>query len=86
MSQEAIFIFGIFSLLFLIGGISFTLREYRLQHFRTSDYFFLAAALVAFLLANYLWFYGDKEYGLFVSIWVPSNLVLGLYFRVISSD
>ncbi|RMD93555.1 MAG: hypothetical protein D6814_15470 [Calditrichaeota bacterium] len=85
MSQVVIFIFGALSLFFLIGGITLTLREFRLNHFRTSDYFFLASALVAFLFANYLWFYVKPEYGIFVGIWVPSNIALGLYFRMISS-
>ena len=86
MGQGVIFIYGLFSLIFLAGGIGFSLREMRLHNFRTSDYFFLASALVGFLLANYLWFYQNQEYGgIFVGIWVPSNLALGLYFRMISS-
>ncbi len=85
MENIGILVFGLFSLLFLLGGITLTLREYRLQHFKNSDYFFLAAALVAFLFANYLWFFVKQEYGIFVGIWVPSNLVLGLYFRMMSS-
>lgn len=85
MDQGAIFVFGAFSLLFVIGGISLTLREFRMKHFRMSDYFFLASALVAFLFANYLWFYVNKDYAIFVGIWVPSNLALGLYFRILSS-
>lgn len=86
MGQSVIFVYGLFSLIFLAGGIGFSLREMRLQNFRTSDYFFLASALVGFLLANYLWFYQNQEYGgIFVGIWVPSNLALGLYFRTISS-
>ena len=85
MSQGVIFAFGVFSLVFLVGGITFTLRELRLRHFRTSDYFFLASALIAFVFANYLWFYVEQDYGIFVGIWVPSNLILGLYFRIMSS-
>jgi predicted small integral membrane protein len=86
MSQGIIFVYGIFSLIFVVGGIGFSLREMRLNNFRTSDYFFLASALVGFLLANYLWFYQNQEFGgIFVGIWVPSNLALGLYFRTISS-
>lgn len=86
MNQGQIFVYGIFSLIFLIGGIGFSLREMRMNNFRLSDYFFLASALVGFLLANYLWFYQGEEFGgIFVGIWVPSNLALGLYFRTISS-
>ncbi len=86
MNQWVIFVFGVFSLFFLIGGVTLTLKEFRLKHFRPSDYFFLASALVAFLFANYLWFFVKPEYGIFVGIWVPSNLILGLYFRFISSQ
>lgn len=85
MNQTVIFLFGIFSLFFLIGGVTLTLREFRMKHFRASDYFFLASALIAFLFANYLWFFVKQEYGIFVGIWVPSNLILGLYFRFIST-
>ena len=85
MDSNVILIFGFLSFMFLVGGISFTLKEVRLKNFRTSDYFFLASALVAFLLANYLWFNEFQEYGIFVGIWVPSNLILGLYFRTMSS-
>lgn len=33
---------------------------------------FFAAAFISFLLANYLWFTGNKQQGIFVGIWVPS--------------
>jgi len=85
MDSNIIFVFGFLSFMFLVGGISFTLKEVRLKHFRTSDYFFLASALIAFLLANYLWFNGYQDYGIFVGIWVPSNLILGLFFRTIGT-
>ncbi len=85
MSQTTVLLFGLISFIFLVGGISFTLREVRLKHFRKSDYFFLAAAIISFIFANYLWFFVNKEFGTFVGIWVPSNLALGLYFRMMSS-
>ncbi len=85
MDPNIIFIFGAISFMILVGGISFTLKEIRLKSFRTSDFFFFASALVAFLLANYLWFNDFQDYGIFVGIWVPSNLILGLYFRTMSS-
>ena len=37
----------------------------------------LTAAALAFLLAIYLWFTGNKDGGLFVGLWVPSILSLG---------
>ena len=39
------------------------------------------AAFLSFLLSVYLWFFGSKDQGLFVSMWVPSILSFGaLYF------
>lgn len=37
----------------------------------------LVAALISFLLSVYLWFYGSREQGIFVAIWVPSILSFG---------
>jgi hypothetical protein len=51
---------------------------------RTSDYFFLAAVLISFLLSVVLWFSGEKDLGLFVGLWVPSLLSLGCYFNIVS--
>ncbi|RMD93556.1 MAG: hypothetical protein D6814_15475 [Calditrichaeota bacterium] len=54
--------------------------------FKRADVFFLISAAIAFLFANYLWFAVDLVTGFFVALWVPSNLLLAFYFRVISSD
>lgn len=48
-----------------------------------ADYLVLAAAGVSFLFSIYLWFFVNKEQGIFVGIWVPSIISLGVYFRVI---
>ncbi len=48
-----------------------------------SDYFFLAAAFIAFLLSVSTWFLINKDTGLFVGIWVPSILALGGYIKTI---
>mgnify|MGYP001815724895 CR=1 FL=1 len=42
---------------------------------------FLTAALLSFLLSVYLWFFVDREYGVFVGLWVPSILSLGALVR-----
>jgi hypothetical protein len=42
---------------------------------------FLVAASVSFLFSIYLWFFVNKESGLFVGIWVPSILSLGALVR-----
>jgi hypothetical protein len=53
--------------------------------FRRSDYFLLLGALVSFLLSVSLWFFGEKDAGLFVGLWVPSILSFGAYVRATSS-
>lgn len=42
---------------------------------------FIIAAVIALLLAVYLWFTGQKDGGLFVGLWVPSILSLGALLR-----
>mgnify|MGYP001581281852 CR=1 FL=1 len=48
-----------------------------------SDYYVLAAAFLSFLFSVSLWFglLGDanRDTGIFVGLWVPSILALGLY-------
>lgn len=53
--------------------------------FKKSDLFFMLSGVVAFALANYLLFNRDSESAAFVSLWVPANLIIGLYFRNIST-
>jgi hypothetical protein len=43
------------------------------------------AAFVSFLLSVTLWFAGDRQYGLFVGLWVPSILAAG-GFWVVAND
>ena len=54
--------------------------------FDKSDYLVLGAAFVSFLLSVSLWFgiFGPEQQltGVFVGIWVPSILALGVYFRL----
>lgn len=45
--------------------------------FHRSDYAFMIAAFVSFLVSVSLWFSGQRDEGLFVGIWVPSILALG---------
>lgn len=53
---------------------------------KRADIFFLLSAGVAFLLANYLWLAVGTKSGFFVGLWVPSNLILALYFRLLSKQ
>ena len=38
---------------------------------------FLIAGFISFLLSVSLWFFVDREYGLFVGLWVPAIHSLG---------
>ena len=53
--------------------------------FSKADYTVLIATFVSFLFSVSLWFgvFGanDKDAGIFVGLWVPSILALGLFFR-----
>ena len=44
----------------------------------------LTAAFISFLFSVFLWFFVDKDSGLFVGIWVPSILSLAAATRRIS--
>ncbi len=51
-----------------------------LPMFNKVDYPFLLATLVSFFFSIALWFLVNREYGLFVGLWVPS--ILGLWVGV----
>lgn len=42
----------------------------------------LIAAFASFLLSVILWFTGDRQYGLFVGLWVPSILAAGGFWAI----
>ncbi len=50
---------------------------------RKRDYTVLLSALLSFILSVYLWFSGEKEMGQYVSIWVPTILVYGIFLNTI---
>jgi hypothetical protein len=43
---------------------------------------FLIAAALSFVLSVTLWFVGDRQYGIFVGLWVPSILAAGAFWVV----
>lgn len=49
----------------------------QLTPFHRAKMVFLAAAFASFVLAVSLWFFVDREVGLFVGLWVPSIHSLG---------
>ncbi len=48
-----------------------------LTSFHRTKLVFLAAGFVSFLLSVTLWFFVDRELGLFVGLWVPAIHSLG---------
>jgi hypothetical protein len=49
----------------------------RLSSFQRTKIAFLAAGFISFLFSVSLWFFVDKDQGVFVGLWVPSVLALG---------
>jgi hypothetical protein len=52
-------------------------QKARLSAFQRTKIAFLVAGFASFLFSVSLWFFVDKEQGLFVGLWVPSVLALG---------
>ena len=51
--------------------------------FQKVDYFFLIAAFASFVASVALWFLVNRDYGVYVGLWVPSILILWVGVRVI---
>ena len=51
--------------------------------YKKSDYLLLLAVFISFVISIALWFSGYKDEGLYVGIWVPSILALGVYLKQI---
>ena len=49
----------------------------QLSAFQKTKLAFLIAGFVSFLFSVTLWFFVDKDQGVFVGLWVPSVLALG---------
>ena len=49
----------------------------RLEPFHRTKLVFLIAAFVSFVFSVSLWFFVDRELGLFVGLWVPAIHSLG---------
>jgi len=43
---------------------------------------FVLAAFISMLFSIYLWFFVDKDAGVFVGLWVPSILAFGALMRL----
>lgn len=53
-----------------------------MQRDRLGVMLFLIAAAASFLLSVTLWFAGDRQYGVFVGLWVPSILAAGAFWMI----
>ncbi|MGB5246590.1 MAG: hypothetical protein WBN34_08575 [Woeseia sp.] len=51
-----------------------------------ADIFILLGVVISFGLGVYLFFYGEREQGLFVATWVPAILCFGIYFKLMRRD
>ena len=51
--------------------------------FHKIDYPFLIATVASFIASVCLWFLVNRDYGLYVGIWVPSILSLWVGVRVV---
>ena len=51
--------------------------------FTRIDYPFLIATFASFIASVALWFLVNRDYGLFVGLWVPSILALWVGVRVV---
>lgn len=51
--------------------------------FKKIDYFFLAASFASFLASVGLWFLVNRDYGVYVGLWVPSILILWVGVRLV---
>ena len=50
---------------------------------RAYDVLVFISAFMSFVLSVYLWYSGSKEAGLYVGIWVPSILGIGIYGKLL---
>ena len=50
---------------------------------RKRDLIIIISAFLSFILSVYLWFSGEKEMGQYVSIWVPTIIVYGIFVNTL---
>ncbi len=50
--------------------------------FQKVDYYFLFAAFASFVASVSLWFLVNRDYGVYVGLWVPSILILWVGVRL----
>ena len=50
--------------------------------FQRIDYYFLVASFASFVASVALWFLVNRDYGVYVGLWVPSILILWVGVRL----
>ena len=50
--------------------------------FQKMDFYFLLASFASFLASVALWFLVNRDYGVYVGLWVPSILILWVGLRL----
>ena len=51
--------------------------------FQRIDFFFLFASFASFVASVALWFLLNRDYGVYVGLWVPSILILWVGVRLV---
>ncbi len=57
-----------------------------LKNFKVYDYIILISAFLSLIFSEWAWFRGEHETGLFVGLWVPSIIGLGVYINLVKKD
>lgn len=64
-----------------MNPISTTARQASASGLPKEKLLLLTAAFISFVLSVLVWFFIDKDAGVFVGIWVPSILSLGTFLQ-----
>lgn len=54
--------------------------------FKTSDVLFLLAATISMTISISYWFTGSQDAGLYIGMWVPSILGVGIYTKLLTQN
>lgn len=54
--------------------------------FKIYDLIILLSAFLSLIYSEVSWFMGERETGLFVGLWVPSMIGLGIYIKLIKKN
>ena len=66
----------------VVGGSQDLGQEESVGKIDRPSQLFVLAAFISMLFSIYLWFFVDKDAGVFVGLWVPSILAFGALMRL----